>query len=210
MKKKYLLFDNDGVLVETEAWYFKANQEMLKQLDLNLSKETYLKIMARGGTAWEIAFEAGYSKEIIDKLRYQRDELYQHYIKTENINIPNVTTVLNQLSQQYKMAIVTTSRREDFELIHKNTGITQYMDFILCVEDYKKAKPNPEPYLKALELFNAKKEEALVIEDSQRGLTSAVNAQIQCAIVKNEFTKTHDFSKATYFIDELKDLINLV
>ena len=52
----------------------------------------------------------------------------------------------------------------------------------------------------------AKKEETIVVEDSQRGLISAVNANIECVIVKNEFTKTHDFSKANYFIDTLEQL----
>ena len=104
------------------------------------------------------------------------------------------------------MAIVTTSRRVDFELIHKNRGISDYMQFILCVEDYKRAKPYPDPYLKGLELFNASKEQTIVVEDSQRGLTSAVNANIECVIVKNEFTITQDFSKAKYFIDKLEHL----
>ena len=61
-------------------------------------------------------------------------------------------------------------------------------------------------YLKGLELFKASNNEAIVVEDSQRGLTSAVNANIDCVIVKNEFTKTHDFSKANYFIDNLEQL----
>ena len=205
---KYLLFDNDGVLVETEMWYFKANQEILKQeFNLDLEEETYLQIMARGGTAWEIAQEQGIKKTLIDKARYKRDELYQHYLQTEDITIPQVKEILSQLQHQYKMAIVTTSRRVDFELIHQNRGITDFMDFTLCVEDYAFAKPHPAPYLKALECFNAQKEEALVIEDSQRGLTSAYNAGIDCIIVKNEFTKSHDFSKATKIIDSLEELL---
>ena len=205
---KYLLFDNDGVLVETEMWYFKANQEILKQeFNLDLEEETYLQIMARGGTAWEIAQEQGIKKTLIDKARFKRDELYQHYLQTEDITIPQVKEILSQLQHQYKMAIVTTSRRVDFELIHHNRGITEFMDFTLCVEDYAFAKPHPAPYLKALECFKAQKEEALVIEDSQRGLTSAYNAGIDCIIVKNEFTKSHDFSKATKIIDSLEGLL---
>ena len=58
--------------------------------------------------------------------------------------------------------------------------------------------------------FSATKEECLIIEDSQRGLTSAFNAVIACVVVKNEFTATHDFSKATYKIDTLKDLKKLL
>ncbi len=80
------------------------------------------------------------------------------------------------------------------------------MQFILCVEDYKRAKPYPDPYLKGLKEFNASNEQTIVVEDSQRGLISAVNANIECVIVKNEFTKTHDFSKANYFINTLEEL----
>lgn len=204
--KKYILFDNDGVLVETENWYYEANKKALKQLGLNLQMDEYQEIMARGGTAWELAINAGITTEIIDKKRVQRDNYYQEFLHTKNLEIPNVKKVLKNLSKKYKMAIVTTSRRVDFELIHKNRGISDYMQFILCVEDYKRAKPYPDPYLKGLELFNASKEQTIVVEDSQRGLTSAVNANIECVIVKNEFTITQDFSKAKYFIDKLEHL----
>jgi len=86
------------------------------------------------------------------------------------------------------MGIVTTSKRVDFELIHDKRGIVDYMDFVLCVEDYPRAKPHPDPYLKGLEKFNSSKEDAIVVEDSQRGLSSTVAAGIECVIVKNDFT----------------------
>ena len=204
--KKYILFDNDGVLDETENWYYEANKKALKQLGLNLQMDEYQEIMARGGTAWELAINAGITTEIIDKKRVQRDNYYQEFLHTKNLEIPNVKKVLKNLSKKYKMAIVTTSRRVDFELIHKNRGISDYMQFVLCVEDYERAKPYPDPYLKGLELLKASAKDTIVVEDSQRGLISAVNANIECVIVKNEFTKTHDFSKANYFIDTLEQL----
>ena len=168
--------------------------------------DEYQEIMARGGTAWELAINAGITTEIIDKKRVQRDNYYQEFLHTKNLEIPNVKKVLKNLSKKYKMAIVTTSRRVDFELIHKNRGISDYMQFVLCVEDYERAKPYPDPYLKGLELLKASAKDTIVVEDSQRGLISAVNANIECVIVKNEFTKTHDFSKANYFIDTLEQL----
>ena len=204
--KKYILFDNDGVLVETENWYYEANKKALKQLGLNLQMDEYQEIMARGCTAWELAINAGITTEIIDKKRVQRYNYYQEFLHTKNLEIPNVKKVLKNLSKKYKMAIVTTSRRVDFELIHKNRGISDYMQFVLCVEDYERAKPYPDPYLKGLELLKASAKDTIVVEDSQRGLISAVNANIECVIVKNEFTKTHDFSKANYFIDTLEQL----
>ena len=111
--KKYILFDNDGVLVETENWYYEANKKALKQLGLNLQRDEYQEIMARGGTAWELAINAGITTEIIDKKRVQRDNYYQEFLHTKNLEIPNVKKVLKNLSKKYKMAIVTTSRRVD-------------------------------------------------------------------------------------------------
>ena len=54
--------------------------------------------------------------------------------------------------------------------------------------------------------FNATKEECIIIEDSQRGLSSALNAGIECIIIDNEFTRTHDFSGSSYKINTIKDL----
>ncbi|MFT5662504.1 MAG: HAD superfamily hydrolase (TIGR01509 family) [Sulfurimonas sp.] len=206
MVKKYLLFDNDGVLVETEPYYYKANVKALAEFGLELTFDVYMEIMARGGTAWEIAQKQGISKNEIDKKRRQRDVYYQEFIQTQNIEIAGVVEVLKELSKTYKMGIVTTSRRVDFDLVHDNLDIVQYMDFTLCVEEYPRSKPYPDPYLAGMKKFNATKEECIIIEDSERGLTSAVNAEIECVVVKNEFTVTHDFSKATYKIDSIKDL----
>jgi len=208
--KKYLLFDNDGVLVETEKYYYEANVKALGEFGLNLTFDIYMEIMARGGTAWEVAKKAGYSKKEIDKKREQRDIYYQEFIKNENIEIEGVVEVLKELSKTYKMGVVTTSRRVDFDLIHKNLNIVKYMDFTLCVEEYTRSKPHPDPYLAGMKKFNAKKEECLIIEDSQRGLTSAVNAGIECVVVANAFTATHDFSQASYKIKSIKELLTLL
>lgn len=205
--KKYILFDNDGVLVHTEPFYYKANLIALEEFfDVTLTFEEYMKIMANGTTVWQKALDKGFSLDDIETARNKRNSYYQNFLKTENILIDGVKETLKELSKDYKMGIVTTSRRVDFEIIHKNLEITDFMEFVLCEEDYNYAKPHPEPYLKGLELFGAKKEETIVVEDSQRGLTSAFKAGIECVIVKNEFTITQDFSKASYFINNLKEL----
>src|SRR5574344_1969492 len=210
MEKKYILFDNDGVLVETDNWYYEANKKALKKLGLDLDFDFYQSIMIKGGSAFELAEINQIENDVIEKHRKIRDEYYQEFLQTKDLAIPNVKKVLNNLSKKYKMAIVTTSRRVDFELIHKNRGISDFMDFVLCVEDYEKAKPNPEPYLKGLERFCSRPFEAIVVEDSQRGLESAKRANIDCIVVKNEFTKNQDFTKADFFINKLDDLEKLL
>ncbi len=208
--KKYLLFDNDGVLVETEQWYYEANKKSLKEIDIELGFDVYMEIMARGGTAWEIAQQHGHSKKTIDEQRRRRDIYYREFISSQPIEIEGVTDILKELSKEYALGVVTTSRRVDFELIHENRDIVKYMDFTLCVEEYPRAKPYPDPYLAGMKKFCATKEQCLIIEDSQRGLTSAVNAGIECAVVENMFTATHDFSKATYKIKTLQELLPLL
>jgi len=207
--KKYILFDNDGVLVETEPLYYEASKRALKEFfNVNLQFDDYMKIMTDGKGVWVAAPNAS-QKEIVIA-REQRDVYYQEYLKKEDIAINDVHEVLNELSKNYKMGIVTTSRRVDFEIIHNNRGITDFMDFVLCVEDYPKSKPFPDPYLKGVEIFNAKKEETLVVEDSQRGLISANKANIDCVIVHNQFTQTQDFSTAKHKIKDLKELLEVL
>ena len=108
------------------------------------------------------------------------------------------------------MAIVTTAKRVDFEIIHEKRQIRQFMDFILVREDYELAKPHPEPYLTGLKRFGATKEETLVVEDSSRGLNSAVAAGIDCVVVDNDFTRAQDFSQARYRINTLGELRDII
>ena len=125
---------------------------------------------------------------------------------TEDIEIEGVLQTLDVLAGEYRMGIVTTSRPADFALIHEKRSILDYMEFCLTREDYERAKPHPEPYLKGLERFGATAAETVVIEDSARGLKSAVAAGIDCIVVANEFTASHDLSKATAKVDSFREL----
>jgi HAD superfamily hydrolase (TIGR01509 family) len=208
--KKYILFDHDGVLVDTEFWYYKAGERALADIGLTLDKDQYLRDMGQGLGTWARARAAGIDEQTISRQREVRDYYYQEYLRTEAIEIEGVVETLAELSKYVRMAIVTTSKRVDFEIIHEKRRVRQFMDFVLVREDYMLAKPHPEPYLTGLKRFGATKEEALVVEDSSRGLNSAVAAGIDCAIVYNDFTQAHDFSQASYRIEtltELKDII---
>lgn len=204
--KQYILFDNDGVLVETEPWYFTASAEILASVGIELTQERYRDIMINGQSAFLLAEEQGYPPEEVEALRAQRNERYQHYIRTEEIAISGVEEVLATLSEHYRMGIVTSALRQDFELIHNRRGIMDYMEFALCSGEYGRAKPYPDPYLKGLEQFTAHPHEAIVVEDSERGLRAAVQAGIDCVVVHNDFTTSHDFSTATHRIDHLGQL----
>ena len=208
--KKYILFDHDGVLVDTEFWYFKAGERALADIGLTLDKDQYLRDMNQGLGTWTQARAAGIDEQTIGRQREVRDDYYQEYLRTEAIEIEGVVEALAELSKYVRMAIVTTSRRVDFEVIHEKRQVRQFMDFVLVREDYKLAKPHPEPYLTGLKRLGATNQETLVVEDSSRGLSSAVAAGIDCVTVHNDFTKSQDFSQASYRIETLIELKEII
>ena len=195
--KKYILFDNDGVLVDTEPWYYLAGKRALAPLGIDLPLDAYLQNMANGVPTWQGARDAGVSEPEIDRARKVRNRYYSEYLETEDIEIEGVSETLDELSAEYRMGIVTTSTPDYFALIHEKRPILDHMEFHLTRGDYERAKPHPEPYLRGLDRFGATAAETVAIEDSERGLKSAVAAGIDCIVVANEFTASHDLSKAT-------------
>ena len=208
--KKYILFDHDGVLVDTELWYYKAGERALADIGLTVEKDQYLQDMNQGLGTWARARAAGIDEETISRQRALRDAYYQEYLRTKPIEIEGVVETLADLARHVRMAIVTTAKRVDFETIHAHRHLTRFMDFVLVREDYRFAKPHPEPYLTGLKRFGAPREETLVVEDSLRGLSSAVAAGIDCAIVGNDFTHGDDFSRADFRIETLSQLKEVV
>jgi HAD superfamily hydrolase (TIGR01509 family) len=204
--KKYILWDHDGVLVDTELWYYEATCKALSELGIRVDKKLYLDFMQDGKSLWSIAYKEGFPEKTISDQRRKRDAYYRDFLLNENIEIQGVEGTLATLSEVFSMAIVTTSKRKDFELIHKDRSIVKFMDFVLTVEDYSHAKPDPEPYLAALQRYGAVPEEALVIEDSVRGLKSAVAAGIDCIVIENAFTRTHDFTGALLILKSISAL----
>ncbi len=204
--KKYILFDHDGVLVDTEFWYYKAGARALADIGFTLDQDQYLRDMTQGMATWAQAIEAGVDEQTLNRQREVRNAYYQEYLRTEDIEIEGVLETLAELADTYRMAIVTTSKRADFALIHKERFILDYMEFHLDREDYERAKPHPEPYLTGLARFGATAAETVVVEDSARGLESAVAAGIDCIVVANEFTASHDLSKATARVATFREL----
>jgi len=204
---KNILWDNDGVLVDTEKYYYRAIQEVMLSLDIRITEEQYrenLLVHSRG--LWHILEDRGYSGEEINQFRKTRDGIYQKYIETGDIAVSGAGETLQWLHGRYRMAIVTSSKREHFEAIHRRTGFLQYVAFALAKGDYAKSKPDPAPYLAALEKMNAHTDETVVIEDSLRGLESAVSAGLRCIVIPTALTATQDFSRAVMVLDSIKEV----
>src|SRR5438477_12211489 len=140
---KFLLWDHDGVLVDTEPLYFAATQESIRLLGVDIDQAEYLRLTTVGRTSWELARQRGITETLIAEARQERDRRYQQYLMTREIEIDGVIDVLTSLSSRYRMAIVTTSKRSDFELIHQSRKIRDFFEFVITVEDCASAKPDP-------------------------------------------------------------------
>ena len=204
--RKFLLWDQDGVLVDTERWFFVTTQECLRELGVELDQATYLQYMAAGCSCWELALDHGQSDVVIAEKRRERDRRYQSYLATKDITIDGVLETLHVLCQQYRMAIVSTSKRADVALIHRSRVLLPFFEFVLTIEDYAQPKPAPDPYLKALHRFGAVAKEGVAIEDSARGLRSAMAAGVDCVVVCNAFTASQDFSGAWRMLHAIREL----
>jgi HAD superfamily hydrolase (TIGR01509 family) len=208
--KEYVLLDHDGVLVDTEPWYFAAGERALNDIGVVLDREHYLEDMALGLGTWSRARAAGVEEAVIDRLRVARDAYYQDHLRTEAIEIDGVVDALAELARHARLAIVTTAKRADFELIHRHRRITEHVELVLVREDYAHSKPHPEPYSTALARLGAEPAQALVVEDSSRGLRSALAAGVECAVVHHEFTQTQDFTGAHHRVRTLAEVVDIV
>jgi HAD superfamily hydrolase (TIGR01509 family) len=202
-----IFWDNDGVLVNTEGLYFQASREALATIGFGLTLQQFVTIsLASGRSVFELATT---DPQRMDELRQQRNQRYSALLAGQDLLLPGVRETLPQLARHKKMAIVTSSRRDHFNLIHARTDLLHLFDFILCREDYQAAKPDPEPYLLAVQRSGYRPAQCLVIEDSARGLAAAKAAGLTCWVMPSAQTRGQDFTAADRVLHHLGELAQL-
>lgn len=193
-KVKAILWDNDGVLVDTENLFFEATKKTLASFGFDLTRELFVEYsLIKGSGFKEYLSEFNFDTAQYETYREKRSAEYTALLQTGIALLPGINETLKSLYNSYKMGIVTSSRKSHFDIIHKETDILQYFDFILTREDYTSSKPNPEPYLKGLEMAGVKPEECIVIEDSARGLKAANLAGIFCLMLPNDLSRPETY-----------------
>ena len=213
MTPKAIFWDNDGVLVDTEHLYFEANRQVLAGIDVPLTEEDYIDLfMVQARGAWHLAEARGVSLDEIERLREERNAIYARLLTETPCLIDGITEVLRALHGRFPMGVVTSSRRDHFDLIHERTDLRQYFDFVVTSDDCTRVKPHPEPYHRALELSGCQPAECLAIEDSERGLAAATAAGISCLVVPTRLTSRGRFTGAHRVMaaaDEVLDLLSI-
>ncbi|GCF83403.1 haloacid dehalogenase [Geobacter sp. SVR] len=188
--------------METEHLYYQANAEALAQAGVKLSLEDFCRISLRQGES-VLALAGGCDGA---ELRRVRDDIYYRLLGEESRVIPGVRETLERLHGRLPMAIVTSCRRENFLQMHRGSGLLDYFDFILTREDYGASKPDPEPYLTACVRAGLDPGRCLAIEDSERGVTSAVRAGLAVAAIPGHLNQGGDFGAARWLLEGIRGL----
>jgi len=208
---KAIFWDNDGVLVDTEHLYFRATQQVLASVGIPLTEDEYIELfLVKGRGAWHLAEERGLASSEIDELRHSRNALYSQCLAEAPRLTPGITRVLDALHGRYVMGVVTSSLKDHFDVIHRDTGLLKYFDFVLTADDYSRAKPDPEPYLRAVDRSGVDREACVAIEDSARGLESARAAGIRCIVVPSGLTRGSRFVGAHRILDNVGEILDVL
>jgi beta-phosphoglucomutase len=173
-----ILFDFDGVLVDSEPVHCECWQEILEPYGLKLDWETYCEhgigaadrlLLARLCTQVSPPVEL---ERLIAEYPRKR-ELFQTRMLEREAFSADVLELIRQLSE-YQLAVVTSSGQTEVESILIRAGIREHFRVAVFGGDVKKHKPDPEPYLLAIEKLGVRN--ALVVEDSDAGVASATAA----------------------------------
>jgi HAD superfamily hydrolase (TIGR01509 family) len=200
-----LLWDNDGVLVDTEKFYYLANRDELREWDVELTPQLYREInLRRGQSVLRLAEERqpdAFAAFGWERIRERRDARYEAYLHSGVDVIDGVRECLAALHGRWPMAIVTSAPRRHFEIVHRQTDLLGFFEFSLTPDQYGEHKPHPEPYLTAAARLGVAPEECLAVEDSERGLRSATAAGMRCLVIPHALTHEGDFAAAHRVLD---------
>ncbi|HWR01147.1 MAG TPA: HAD family phosphatase [Chlorobaculum sp.] len=192
-----VLWDNDGLLVDSESLFFDLTRSFFAEAGLVLEEEYWgIEYLGNAKHSFQIALELGLAPEVAAPLLDRRNEAFIDRIRRPVTLMPKVRETIEALSGQVRLGIVTGSPRDKLEMMHGPEGLLDRFEVIVTDDEVQNPKPHPEPYLKALESLGIEPEQCLAVEDSRRGLDSAHAAGIACIVVPNALTRVQRFDHA--------------
>ena len=202
-----ILWDNDGVLVDTEGLYFQAGYEVLATQGVELTHRDFAEQSLQKGLS-VFDFLPDQNAELIEELRLKRNARYSALLAEGVQVVDGVVETLETFYGRVQMGIVTGSRRDHFDIVHAQTNLLSFFDFVLAREDYREAKPHPDAYLTAMRLHGLQPDDCVVVEDSERGCIAAAAAGLRVLAVPNALSEYGDFSSAYKILNSVRDVID--
>ena len=201
-----VIFDLDGVLIDSEGLYYRAYSEVLKPYGVTVSREEYEEHWIAQGTGPEYIVAKHNLPIAPDELRQLRSPIYLHLLETEVRLMPYVEETLAQLATRFALTVATNTNREHLDFVLRRMGIDRFFPVTVARQDYRGAKPQPDAFLTAARKLELPPERCVVIEDTYKGVMAAVNAGIRCVAVPNAYTLRNDFRQASLVLASLAEL----
>ncbi|MBX3024718.1 HAD family phosphatase [bacterium] len=207
---KAIFFDNDGVLVDTEHLYYAATREVLSDIGVEVGEAQFIDLSLRQGRSVFDLVRDRCDAAAIEILRQRRNARYAALLSAGVAPLDGIAEVLEALRPRARLAVVTSSNPEHFDVIHAGSGLLRFFEFAITNRDYARSKPHPDPYLTALARAGCRPDEAVAIEDSERGLAAARAAGVRCIVVPRGMTRGGRFEGAHRVLASTREIVAAV
>lgn len=205
-----VIFDMDGVIVDTEPVHNYAYYQHFKLLEIEVSAEMFATFT---GNSTKNVFEKIKShfgiEDDIDSLVQKKRSLFNDAFDTKEdlFLLDGVEELIEQLHQNgIQLILASSSSKVTINRVFNRFKLHTYFSHIVSGEDFPQSKPNPDIFLEAVRLSNSNKENCIVIEDSTNGIKAAHAAGIFCVGYRSVNSKKQDYSLANLVIDRFEEL----
>ena len=200
-----VIFDLDGVLVESESLKARAHSAAVGELGGRVPPSYYSHVM---GASHEFV-RAAFIREGSLTVAPERYSSLYHGIYEQMLEDLEVTAGARELvealgDRRYRLGVATSSQPWMVDRILRQTSLGGHFQVVVTAADVERPKPAPDAYQQALERLGVMAADATVIEDSETGLTAAVAAGIPTLSRRHEMNQRHDLTKAEVVLDSLR------
>lgn len=204
--KQAVIFDFDGVLIDSEGLQYKAYLEVLSHYDVWVSLEEYAEFWIAAGNGPEHAVSTYHLPVTPDQLRQLKNPVYHAILRDEVTLMPAVVSTLERVGAKLPLALATNSNRLDVGFVLKRFDLARHFAEVVTRDDYVSPKPAPDAFLRAAERLEVPAPRCVVVEDAYKGVIAAKTAGARVVAVPNDYTRNNDFSSADRILARLDDL----
>jgi len=210
MPLKAVLFDMDGVIVDTEPIHKNAYFKMFENFGAAVNEELYATFAgASTRKVCETVIEKFGLNEQPEKLEEVKRNYFKELFYADNGfgMIPGMKKLIEHYAKNdIQLVLATSASHTTIRMVFDKFGLNKYFKEVISGTDLRASKPHPEIFLKAAELSGENKANCMVIEDSTNGITAAHRAGIFCAAYNNGNTRLQDYSLADILVSDFSEL----
>lgn len=208
---KGLIFDMDGLILDTETISNKLLIDIFSKYDINLNEEIISKTIGLEKKKAMKVFEEYLGDNIpIKDIINLHKKVVNDYLEKNGVPVKlGLIELLNYLDEEkIKKVVATSSYRKVAENVLIRANVYNRFDDIICGDEIKESKPSPNIFLKALEKLNLSADEVIVLEDSRMGILAAHRAKIKSIMIP-DILPADEETKKLYF-KECKSLLDVI